>query len=140
MKYKKSTGKWMRIWGIAGLLFASGTSQAYVDVRVSVKFILDINGNRPAFGNLNTDAEIDTELDWANAILSGVKSEFRISEIQFIELSGVSQWYNSGATGTNRDNLRIAAQADPATYHWRTDAINILDYPRYSATLTEIGL
>ncbi|WP_457667559.1 M43 family zinc metalloprotease [Thiolapillus sp.] len=125
MMNSKTTRKWAQIFGVAGLLLAADTSQAYVDVRVSIKFILDVNGNRPAFGNLNTDAEINSELDWANAILSGVISEFRISEIQFIELSGVSQWYNSSATNTNRDNLRNAAQADPATYHWRNDAINI---------------
>jgi len=125
MMNSKTTRKWTQIFGVAGLLLAASTSQAYVDVRVSIKFILDVNGNRPAFGNLNTDAEINSELDWANAILSGVISEFRISEIQFIELSGVSQWYNSSATNTNRDNLRNAAQADPATYHWRNDAINI---------------
>ncbi len=124
MNYK-TTWKWLRVSGIAGLMFASGSSQAYVDVRVSIKFILDAGGNRPAFGQLNTDAEIDAEMDWANAILSGVKSEFRIREIQFVDLAGVSQWYSSSASGTNRNNLRTAAQADPATYRWRTDAINI---------------
>lgn len=121
----KTTRKWVKICAMAGLLIASGFAQAYVDVRVSIKFILDAGGDRPAFGNLNTDAEIDAEMDWANAILSGVKSEFRIREIQFVDLSGVSQWYSSSASVANRDNLRTAAQAAPVTYRWRTDAINI---------------
>lgn len=117
----------LRNWLLAalGLLLASGPAQAYVDVRVSIKFILDAGGNRPGSGQLNTDAEIDAEMDWASAILSGVKSEFRIREIQFVDLAGVSQWYSASASDTNRDNLRAAAQAAPATYQWRTDAINI---------------
>jgi len=115
---------------IAILLFMSiGQSAlaatAYVPVRVSIKFILSSTGTRPAFGNLNTDEEILGEFDWGNTILSSNKSEFRLDRIQFVDLAGVSQYYTASATSTNRDNLRADAIANPTTYLWRTDAINI---------------
>lgn len=111
------------------ILFIAQSALAYVPVRISIKFILDASGNRPTTGNLNTDAEINSEVDWGNTILRDNFSEFRLEELELIDLSGVSQWYNTTAGGnqgpTNRDNLRAAAIADPTTYHWRTDAINI---------------
>ena len=117
---------------IAILLFMSiGQSAlaatAYVPVRVSIKFILSSTGSRPATGRLNTDAEINAEFDWGNTILADNRnmSEFRLERIQFLDLAGVSQYYSSSANSTNRDNLRADAMANPATYLWRTDAINI---------------
>lgn len=111
------------------ILFLSQSAFAYVPVRISIKFILDASGNRPTAGNLNTNAEINSEVDWANIILRDNFSEYRLAELELIDLSGVSQWYNTTVGGnpgpTNRDNLRAAAIADPTTYHWRTDAINI---------------
>jgi hypothetical protein len=111
---------------LATILFAQPAT-AYVQVRISIKFILNASGNRPATGNLNTNAEINGEVDWANTILAADDnvSEFRIQQLELVDLSGVSQWYSSSATGTNRDNLRAAAVASPTTYRWRTDAINI---------------
>jgi hypothetical protein len=100
---------------------------AYVPVRISIKFILSSSGSRPATGNLNTDEEINAEFDWGNTILADSlnRSEFRLELIQFEDLSGVSQYYSSSANSTNRDNLRADAMANPTTYKWRTDAINI---------------
>ena len=107
------------------LLAVSLPADAAVPLRISVKFILDASGNRPATGNLNTDAEIETEIEEAISILASTFTEFEVDTIQFIDLSGVSQWYSSTASVTNRDNLRAAAIASPTTYQWRTDAINI---------------
>ncbi|MBI5483972.1 MAG: hypothetical protein HY888_05875, partial [Deltaproteobacteria bacterium] len=99
---------------------------AQVPLRISIKFILDASGNRPATGNLNTDAEINTEFTSAINILARAYTEFSVDRIEFVDLSGLSQWYStSAATTTGRDQLRTAAIAAPATYHWRTDAINI---------------
>lgn len=101
---------------------------AYVPVRISIKFIVDVNGNRPATGNLNTDAEINAEVDWASTILAGVLSEHRVDLLELYDLTGVSQWYNVSSTFNNCQNvtaLRNAAVASPATYGWRNDAINI---------------
>ncbi|UCD18401.1 MAG: hypothetical protein JSV44_05700, partial [Candidatus Zixiibacteriota bacterium] len=111
---------------IAIVLIAQAAS-AYVQVRISIKFIVDANGNRPATGRLNTDAEIIGEFDWGNTILAADNnmSEFRLQRVEFVNLSGVSQWYSASSNETNRDNLRAAAIADPTTYRWRNDAINI---------------
>ena len=100
-------------------------AHAAVPIRVSIKFILDANGNRPTTGQLNTDAEITAELDWGSRILSSNLTEYQIHVIERVDLSGVSQFYSSSASGANRDAIRAAAIAAPATYRWRNDAINI---------------
>lgn len=101
------------------------TATAYVPVRISIKFILDAGGNRPATGNLNTDAEINAEVDWANTILADNMSELRMELLELVDITGVSQYYGSDADETNRDNLRSDAMSDPTTYSWRNNAINI---------------
>lgn len=100
---------------------------AYVPVRVSIKFILNSSGNRPATGSLNTDAKIMAEFDWANTILGDARnrSEFRLELVEFEDLNGVSTYYSSAADDANKDALRAAAIAAPGIYLWRTDAINI---------------
>jgi hypothetical protein len=40
------------------LLPTANLLHAQIDIRVSVKFILDAGGNRPARGNLHTDDEV----------------------------------------------------------------------------------
>ncbi|MBI5193117.1 MAG: hypothetical protein HZA08_06710 [Nitrospirae bacterium] len=106
------------------LIAVAYTSMAAVPLRISVKFILDVNGNRPGFGNLNTDAEIWNEINQGDSILREVITEYGIDTIEFVDLSGLSQWYSADACG-QLGNLRNAAIASPATYHWRTDALNI---------------
>lgn len=121
------THKKVLVIAIAFMLIGQAvpTATAYVPVRISIKFILDAGGNRPATGNLNTDAEINAEVDWANTILADNMSELRMELIELVDLTGVSQYYDSNAITTNRDNLRSDAMSDPTTYLWRNDAINI---------------
>ncbi len=107
------------------LVLMAGAAQAYVPVRISIKFILDAGGNRPATGNLNTDAEINAEFDAGIDILRDVLSEFRIYRTEFVDLAGISQYYSVSANATNRDDLRSDAISNPTTYLWRTNAINI---------------
>jgi len=111
---------------IAIILVAQPAS-AYVQVRISIKFIVDANGDRPATGRLSTDEQIIGEVDWGNAILaaSNNMSEYRIQRLELVNLTGVSHWYLTNATDTARANLRAAATANPTTYRWRNDAINI---------------
>jgi hypothetical protein len=122
-------GRYRTFAGLCFLLFLvlglSTPSMAEVPIRVSIKCILDANNNRPVTGHLNTDAEINTELDWGNSILGSNMTEFQIDVIEFIDLPGVSQYFTSDSTVADRDALRTAAMADPTTFHWRTDAINI---------------
>jgi hypothetical protein len=121
-RYRTYVGLGVLLFLVIGL---SPPSMAEVPIRVSIKCILDANNNRPATGHLNTDAEINTELDWGNSILGSNMTEFQIDVIEFIDLPGVSQYFTSDSTVADRDALRSAAMAAPATFHWRTDAINI---------------
>jgi hypothetical protein len=110
------------------LLFIAQSAFAYVPVRISIKFIVDANGNRPTAGHLNTDAEINTEFNEGNRILAINFSEFRLELIEFYDLTGVSQYYTANATTNNCvnvGNLRSDATSNPSTYGWRNDAINI---------------
>jgi len=113
------------LFAIAVLSMVTMAAHAYVPTRISVKFILDADGNRPASGSLNTDAEIIAEIDWASEILSGIVSELRVSDVLFVDLPGVSEYYNVDATGANRDALRADALADKATYLWDDNAVNV---------------
>ncbi len=105
--------------------FIAAIADAAVPVRVSIKFILDANGNRPPAGNLNTDDEITADLNWGVNILRRNYTEYQLDVIERVDLSGLSQYYNYGSNATDRDALRAAAMASPSTFHWRTDAINI---------------
>ncbi|MBC8414190.1 hypothetical protein H8E50_11060 [bacterium] len=108
------------------LFFAvANFAEAFVPVRISIKYILDSDGNRPATGNLNTDAEVMSEFDWGNSILASNMSEFRLELVEFIDLTGVSHRYSHTASESNRNALRTAAIVNPTAYEWRTNAINI---------------
>ena len=107
---------------LAGLCWpTSGTAQ--LRWRISVKFILNASGNRPATGVINTDAEVQDQIDNANAVLRtyGRGYEFQLTEI--VDLSGVSQWYNSDRD--EKDALEAAAEGNKALYAYRDNAINV---------------
>ncbi len=110
---------------IVALLIIASAVQAEVPIRVSIKFILSPTGSRPATGRLNTDAEILAEFDAGEAILRSNLSEFELHRIEFIDLSGISQYYSTNISEANLDALRNDAIANPTLYRWRTDAINI---------------
>src|SRR5215510_9898489 len=106
------------------LCFAAASS-AQVGVKISIKFILDVNGNRPATGNLNTDSEINEEVKQGTDILREVITEFGFARVEFADVAGISSWYSVDATLANTNALRTAAMASPAAYLWRTDSLNI---------------
>lgn len=113
---------------IISLVFVAQSAFAYVPVRISIKWIVNASGDRSTTGNLNTDDEINTEVDEGNSILASNFSEFRLDLLELYDLAGVSQYYSTNATTSNcvnLGNLRSDAIANPATYGWRNDAINI---------------
>lgn len=100
------------------------TADAAVPIRISVKFILDANGDRPATGNMNTDAEVLAEINEGISILASTYTEFEIDTIRYTDLAGVSQWFNS-TYDPDFWPLYNTASGNPATYLWDTDAINM---------------
>jgi len=108
---------------VALILLSQPAPALEVPVRMSVKFILNGSGNRPATGEFNTDAEVNTQVDRANLIYANRGSEFRHQLLEIVDVSGASQYYLSDTD--DRDAIRNAAQADPVTYGWRTDAVNV---------------
>ncbi|MBW2244638.1 MAG: hypothetical protein JRH01_21870 [Deltaproteobacteria bacterium] len=98
---------------------------ADVPVRVSVKFIVDASGNRPATGRFNTTAEVNAEADAGSDILRGMISEHRIQVTEILDLpTSLSSWSTISVGAANRDLVRNAALADPTTWSWRTNAVN----------------
>jgi len=106
------------------ILFAGSHAIAQLQWRVSVKFILDAGGNRPANGPINTNAEVQAYIDTANTLLAGYGRGYRFNLTEIVDLPGVSQWFDVNVVA-NRGPLETAALADPTTYAWRTDAINV---------------
>lgn len=110
--------------GLAGVGPALAASAPFgVPVRLSFKFILDSGGNRSLSGNLNTDEEVIAQVERGNAVFSRWISELRFHNVEIVEVSGVSQWFLAGTDDLGA--LYAAATADPGTYHFRSDAINI---------------
>jgi hypothetical protein len=122
------------LWALCSLTPALGQG---VPVRLSFKFILNASGNRPATGDINTDAEVNAQVGRGNRMLAGYISELRFQTVEIVDVAGISQWYPAEPTEANLDDLRAAARNDPATYLWRTDAINI--YISGSAGTTASG-
>jgi hypothetical protein len=111
---------------VTGMLCCKSVANAEgVTIRLSCKFILNSDGHRAATGTLNTDEEIAAQLVKANAIFADANSELRFETLEIVNIASVAQWFPSEATVENRDDLRTTAQANPALYRWRDDAINI---------------
>lgn len=107
------------------LLGLAWPAQAKVQLRVSVKFILDSSGRRPT-GSLVTDDDVRAQIDRGNAILALAASGYVLELTEVTNVSGVSQWYNVDARDSGkRLALQFAALANPSVYKLRTDAINV---------------
>jgi hypothetical protein len=104
-------------------LICPATANAQLRWRISVKFILNSSGNRPSSGVVNTDQEVQDQVNNANAVLRsyGRGYEFQLTEI--VDLAGVSQWYTTDRD--EKDALEAAAEANKALYAYRDNAINV---------------
>lgn len=123
-KFNRSFGVGL-ITVLAAMFFAVAPAQAYVPVKISIKFILDAAGNRPGSGNLNTDAELDDQLLRGEEVLRTYFSELRLDDIEIIDLAGVSGYFSSAVNAATRDALRADALNNKALYAWRDNAVNI---------------
>jgi len=105
------------------VLLAPTEASAQLRWRISVKFILNASGNRPATGIINTDQEVQDQIDNANAVLRATGRGYQFQLTEIVDLAGVSQWYN--VDRDNKDALEIAAEANKALYAYRDNAINV---------------
>jgi len=106
------------------VVFVTGL-QAQITWDVSVKFILDENGNRATSGNYTTDQEILDSFDLANEQLAAMARGYEFEVIEIIDLPGVSEWFDSSCTSADAGDLQAAAEADTAAFAWKTSAINV---------------
>jgi len=99
---------------------------AHIDVNLSIKYILDQNGDRPA-GFLDDEQNIRDVVDRTTFAMERWGRGYRYTILGDIEeVAGASQFFQIGGTGmpTNHD-LEDAARANPTQYHWRNDAVNV---------------
>ena len=107
-----------------GLLLGATTLPAqYIDWRVSVKVILDANGQRPPAGNFSTDDEIRGMIAEGNHQMTNIGRGYRYTLTEIVLVAGISQWFDADRTNVNA--IEAAAELDPDTYKYRTNAINI---------------
>ena len=93
--------------------------------RVSVKFVLDEDGRRAAFGDLNSDEEVRAQVDMANRILCGPGGAYTLQLTEVVDLPSVSQWFAMNCHEGERDAFENEARANPELYAWKSDAINV---------------
>jgi len=111
--------------GCSLLLASVPASGASAPLRVSFNVFTDALGNRPATGNLDTDEEIQAQVDRANQIFAQLISEVRIENVGIADLRGVPQWYMVTNDANTLTSLQNTASVNPQAYQWRNDAVNV---------------
>ncbi len=107
-------------------VFPVTESSANIPFRVSIKFIVDSHGNRPATGGFTTDDQIDAQEAIGNEILAAQKSELRIEVTEIIELpTSLSAYATISVSAANVVVIRDLALASPTAWSWRTNAFNV---------------
>ncbi|HXJ71675.1 MAG TPA: hypothetical protein VNM37_02440 [Candidatus Dormibacteraeota bacterium] len=123
------------IW-ICGL----ATATADIQVRLSVKFILNSDGSRPAVMPLEGGNEIGTQpafeaaVRQGNQVLADTGRGYRLSVVEYVDIQpaapsgqAADYWFNLPAR-SNRQTIEDAATASAAskvTWQWNANAINI---------------
>ena len=94
---------------------SSFQAQAQLEVRLSIKVILEANGTRPAGGTLSTDAGIRSSVTDANSLLAsfGRGYQYRITEI--LDLPGHSELLDLGCQDAS-DAIEAGVQNNPVSY------------------------
>lgn len=106
------------------LVLSVDTVIADVPVRISIKFFVDADGNHAGTGTYATNADMQDDVDWSNVVLAGMDSELRFEVTEMVDLPTSLSAYFTSSTA-DKLTIRSLAQADPATWSWRTNAINV---------------
>lgn len=97
----------------------SASATAEVRWRISVKFILDANGNRPA-GNVSTDQDVIAQFDRGRAALVGAQRGFDLELVEIIDVAGIEFLHESVLAEVVEDTV-----LGDSALGWRWNAINI---------------
>lgn len=97
---------------------------AQIEWRVSVKFILDITGNRPSGGIINTDQDVRDQIDAANRLIDPFGRGYRFRLTEITNLSGYWVYFSTDRE-TTATNLQRIVSSDPGSVAWRNNAINV---------------
>ncbi|MHC4676870.1 MAG: zinc metalloprotease, partial [Planctomycetota bacterium] len=109
------------------LLITTGVVSAQeIDVRLSVKYILDGSGNRPQ-GAYSTNQAIQNIINQSNVTLERWGRGYQYVITEFRDVSGAAQFFDLSEDGTDTEYyaLEDTAEANPGQYFWRTTATNI---------------
>lgn len=112
---------------LAGGLSIQPRANEPTRLRLSVKYILDSDGNRPATNNnLATDDQVRAQIELGNQILRRSGNEFQFELVEITEVANASDWFMVNArSSTNRHDLQKAVLRDLQKYKFRFDAVNI---------------
>lgn len=116
-----------------GCLLPASAANGTIQIRVSVKFILDAAGNRPATGDINTDAEVEAQIAYGNWVLARMGRGQRLQLTEIVDLAGAAAFADIAAFGDGDDDdensdiseFESEIQKDKARFAFRNDAINI---------------
>ena len=108
------------------VLLTTFPATADIGIRISVKFILGPMGEMPSGGNGTFDEfdDITNQVTAANAVLrtTGRGYQFQIVEVTTVD-GDASEFFDSPRE--DKEELEVAAQADPEGFKWRSNAINM---------------
>lgn len=104
-------------------------------VRISIKIVLDANGQRPSAGYVTQDSDIEEEIGYANEVLRTSGANWRLDLVETLDAPGISQWFGPLSIESGiKTEMEREAEADPNRYLWRLDAINL-----YVLELSDVG-
>jgi hypothetical protein len=107
-----------------------GTVIANLQVNLSVKFILNADGTRPN-GGIGSAAGFGGEVTHGNQVLSATGRGLQLVVVEYLDIQPpappgqpADYWFSLLAR-ENRLTIESAARAEPATWRWHENAINI---------------
>ena len=126
------------IFLIIGLAFIATEPSVHAQLkwRVSVKFILDANGNRPP-GKVSTDAQIQQQIEYGNWVLARSGRGYQFDLLPILEVENAAAWSDIAAAGDGDDDdgnsdinelekeVRDSFKSGVNKFKFRENAINI---------------
>jgi len=123
------------IAGLFSLLGATPLLHAEIEVWLSVKFILKLDGTRPSGPgdgiSISNITDFRAEIDHGNQALARAARGIKLRVVEYLEIQPPTPegtpsdyWFDLDAR-SNRGVIEAAALGDPATWRWHPGAINI---------------